>query len=132
MPQPPGFRAGAEQLRDPDFARLFSARFGSTFGTAMAPIAMAFGVLELTGSPVLMGLVIASQTAAQVVVLTVGGTLADRWSRQRLMVRQQVFDRHDPHPCQQFRTALASAPYELNRGLQGIIRHAGHRSVQRR
>ncbi len=90
MPQPPGFRAGAEQLRDPDFARLFSARFASSFGTAMAPIAMAFGVLELTGSPVLMGLVIASQTAAQVLVLTVGGTLADRWSRQRLMVRADL------------------------------------------
>lgn len=76
----------ADLLRDANVARLAAARFISTFGTAMAPVAMAFGVLDLTGSPRLVGLVLASQTAAQVAVQLFGGALADRWSRQRLMV----------------------------------------------
>jgi MFS family permease len=52
----------------------------------MAPVAMAFAVLDLTDSPRLVGLVIASQTAAQVTVQLFGGALADRWSRQHLIV----------------------------------------------
>lgn len=92
MSQPPatGFRAGVAQLRDRDFARLFAARFVSSFGSAMAPVAMAFGVLELTGSPSQVGWVIASQTAAQVAVQLFGGAIADRRSRRRMMVRADL------------------------------------------
>jgi MFS family permease len=81
-----GFRAGAAQLRDRDFRRLFAARLLSSFGSAMAPIAMAFAVLDLTGSPRLVGVVIAAQTAAQVAFQLFGGALADRWSRKRQIV----------------------------------------------
>jgi MFS family permease len=84
--QDPGYRAAVGQLRDGNFARLFSARFVSTFGSAMAPIAMAFAVLDLTGSPRLVGYVIASQSVAQIAVQLFGGALADRWSRRRLIV----------------------------------------------
>ena len=73
-------------LGDAHFARLFAARMISTFGSAMAPVAMAFGVLELTGSPSQVGLVIASQTAATVAAVLFGGALADRWSRKRVWV----------------------------------------------
>jgi MFS family permease len=52
----------------------------------MAPIAMAFGVLELTGSATAVGVVIASQTGAVVLFQLLGGALADRGSRQRVMV----------------------------------------------
>jgi len=90
LPAAPGFRAGLAQLREPDFARLFGARFVSAFGSAMAPVAMAFAVLDLTGSARQVGMVIASQTAAQVAVQLFGGALADRWSRQRLMVTADV------------------------------------------
>lgn len=85
-PSPPGFAEGIAQLRDPSFARLFAARFVSAFGTAMAPVAMAFGVLELTGSASKVGLVISSQTAATVAAVLFGGALADRWSRKRVWV----------------------------------------------
>ena len=77
-------------LGDRNFSRLFYARLVSMFGTAMAPLAIAFGVLELTGSPAKMGIVIASQTTAQVLVLLLGGALADRSSRQRQMVFADV------------------------------------------
>jgi MFS family permease len=80
----------ADLLPDPNVARLAAARFISTFGTAMAPVAMAFGVLDLTGSPSMVGVVLASQTAAQVAVQLFGGALADRWSRQRLMVGAEL------------------------------------------
>ena len=86
MTQPPGLRAGLALLREPDIARLVAARLVSAFGTAMAPVAMAFGVLEITGSARLVGVVIASQTAAQLAVQLFGGALADRWSRRRQMV----------------------------------------------
>jgi predicted MFS family arabinose efflux permease len=52
----------------------------------MAPIAMAFGVLHLTGSARATGVVVASQTGAQVVGLLFGGVVADRVSRRRVMI----------------------------------------------
>ena len=85
-----GFREGLAGLRDPFFARLFGARFVSAFGSAMAPVAMAFGVLDLTGSPRMVGLVIASLSASQIAVQLFAGALADRWSRKRLIVAADI------------------------------------------
>jgi len=56
------------------------------FGNSMVPIAMAFGVLKLTGSTSATGLVIASQIAASIVVVLFGGVVADRVPRQRVIV----------------------------------------------
>lgn len=52
---------------------MFVAYMVSYTGTAMAPIALAFGVLELTGSAKDSAIVIAAPTAAAVLVLLVGG-----------------------------------------------------------
>ena len=79
-------REGLRLLRKPDIRKLFIAYLISYTGTAMAPIAMAFGVLELTGSTSDSGIVIAAPTLASIVVLLLGGVLADRTSRQRVMV----------------------------------------------
>ncbi len=73
-------------LQDRNFAKLFCAHLVSWFGTSMVPIAMAFGVLELTGSTSATGMVISSQIAATVVVILFGGVVADRMSRRRLIV----------------------------------------------
>jgi MFS family permease len=81
-----GIRGGLELLREPNLGRLFAARLVSAYGSAMAPVAMAFGVLELTGSATAMGVVIASQSGAAVLLQLLGGALADRISRQRMMV----------------------------------------------
>jgi len=56
----------------------------------MAPIAIAFGVLELTGSASSAAIVIAAPTTAQIFLVLMGGTLADRTSRQKLMVGADV------------------------------------------
>lgn len=79
-------RGGLALLRDVDFPKLFGAHFVSWFGMSMAPIAIAFGVLELTGSARDTGLVVASQTGAQVLALLVGGVIADRLPRRRVMI----------------------------------------------
>lgn len=78
--------AGRALLGDTSFRNFFAARLISAFGTAMAPVAMAFGVLDLTGSARDVGLVIASMTASQVAVQLFGGALADRWSRKYMIV----------------------------------------------
>jgi len=52
----------------------------------MAPIAIAFGVLELTGSTEAAAIVIAAPTISSIAVLLIGGVLADRTSRQRIIV----------------------------------------------
>ena len=74
------------QLAEARFARLFTARLVSQFGSVMSPIAMAFGVLELTGSAQATSIVVAAQIVAQVLVLLFGGALADRGHRQRILV----------------------------------------------
>ena len=63
------FRDGLDLLRERDLGRLFVARLVAAFGSAMAPVAMAFGVLELTGSATAMGIVIASQSGASAVTI---------------------------------------------------------------
>ncbi|MGI9322883.1 MAG: MFS transporter [Pseudomonadales bacterium] len=81
-----GIRAGLGLMRRPDVAKLCIAFLISYLGTAMTPIALAFGVLELTGSTSESAIVIAASTAGQITILLVGGTLADRTSRHRIIV----------------------------------------------
>ena len=80
------FRQGLGLLRSPKLARLFLAYAITYSGTAMAPIAIAFGVLELTGSTADSSVVIAAPTLASIAILLLGGALADRASRQRQIV----------------------------------------------
>jgi MFS family permease len=74
-------------LRQRTFRNVFLGRAVSLLGTSMAPIALAFAVLgQAGGTAAKLGLVMASEAAAQVVFVLVGGVLADRFSRYRLMV----------------------------------------------
>jgi predicted MFS family arabinose efflux permease len=77
-------REGA--LGERDFRFLFSARTISFFGTNLAPIAVAFAVLDLTGSATDVGLSFAAWTLAQISTLLVGGVVADRLPRRLVMV----------------------------------------------
>src|SRR2546430_17419359 len=76
----------AEALSERDFRLLFSARTISFFGTNLAPIAVAFAVLDLTGSATDTGFAFACWTLAQISTLLVGGVVADRLPRQLVMV----------------------------------------------
>jgi MFS family permease len=65
---------------------LFWARAVSYFGTYLAPIAVAFAVLDLTGSATDTGIAFACWTLAQVCTLLLGGVIADRLPRRAVMV----------------------------------------------
>jgi MFS family permease len=56
----------------------------------MAPIALAFAVLDLTGSPSDLGWVLAASWIPQIVFTLVGGVLADRLPRNVVMVGANV------------------------------------------
>ena len=75
-----------EVLRERNFRLLFAARTSSFLGTNLAPIAVAFAVLGLTGSATYVGLSFAAWTLAQISTLLVGGIVADRLPRRRVMV----------------------------------------------
>lgn len=79
-------KASLAPLGQRDFRYLFSGRLTSLLGSAIAPIALAFAVLDLTGSPTALGLVLAARFIPQIVFLLVGGVIADRWPRQLVMV----------------------------------------------
>ncbi|SDC19079.1 MFS transporter [Actinokineospora iranica] len=68
-------------LREPMFRRLAIGRTTTYIGNAVAPVALAFAVLDLTGSVVALGLVVGARSIANVVLLLMGGVLADRLPR---------------------------------------------------
>src|SRR5205823_8042177 len=73
-------------LRERSFRLLFTARTISFFGTNLAPIAVAFAVLDLTGSATDVGIAFACWTLAQISTLLVGGVVADRLPRRLVML----------------------------------------------
>jgi MFS family permease len=80
-------RASAAPLREREFRLLFLGRTVSVAGSAIAPIALAFAVLELTDSSAsALGLVLAARTVPQIVFLLLGGVWADRLPRHLVMV----------------------------------------------
>ena len=68
-------------LRRPAFRRLALGRALTFFGNAMAPVVLAFAVLDLGGSAVDVGLVVGARSVSNVVLLLFGGLLADRLPR---------------------------------------------------
>jgi MFS family permease len=77
-------------LRNRNFALLFASRSVSYFGTYLAPIAVAFAVLDLTGSATDTGIAFACWTLAQVSTLMIGGVVADRLPRRLVMVASDL------------------------------------------
>lgn len=73
-------------LRERRFALLFSARTLSMLAIAFAPVALAFGVLDLPGaSPTTLSTVLAAESVAIVLFTLVGGVVADRYPRHRVL-----------------------------------------------
>src|ERR687886_1895166 len=77
-------RLGA--LEEREFRLFFSGQAISLLGDGMAPLALAFAVLDLTGSPTDLGFVFAARIIPWVASLLVGGVFADRLSRRGVMV----------------------------------------------
>jgi MFS family permease len=74
-------------LREREYRLLFVARTTSRFGSAMAPVALAFAVLTtLHGSASELGLVLTARMIPTVCFLLLGGVLGDRLPRHLVMV----------------------------------------------
>lgn len=73
-------------LRLPGYRAWLGGRAASAFGNAVAPIALAFAVLDISDSAADLGLVVAARTLVNVLFLLFGGALADRMPKTVLMV----------------------------------------------
>ncbi len=72
--------------RNPSFRWLVAGRGISLLGNAVAPIALAFAVIDLTGSATDLGLVVGARSLANVLFLLVGGVVADRVPRKLVLI----------------------------------------------
>ncbi len=73
------------------YRRLFAARTISNLGNGIMPIALAFGVLELPGAtPTSLSIVLAAQAVPLIIMLPIGGVVADRLGRARVIAVTDV------------------------------------------
>src|SRR5437773_1404543 len=77
-------RLGA--LEEREFRLLWLGQAASAFGTSLVPVALAFAVIDLTGSASALGIVLSAGLVSRVVLLLFGGVVADRLPRQSLML----------------------------------------------
>ena len=83
-------RRSAAPLREREFRLLFLGRTTSLVGSAIAPVALAFAVLDLTGSKTDLGVILACREIPLVVFLLIGGIWADRIPRNKVMMSANV------------------------------------------
>ncbi len=77
-------------LREREFRLLFTGQAVSLLGDGMVGVALAFAVLDLTGSVSDLGYVFAGRTIPLVVFLLAGGVFADRLPRRAVMLSADV------------------------------------------
>jgi MFS family permease len=73
-------------LREREFRLLFCGQSISLIGDNLAPIALAFAILDDGGSATDVGVVYSANILARVAFMLVGGVWADRLSRRRVML----------------------------------------------
>jgi predicted MFS family arabinose efflux permease len=79
-----------DALRERQFRLLFTGQIISLLGDAITGVALAFAVLDLTGSATDLGYVFAAKTVPLVTFLLVGGVFADRLPRRAVMLSADV------------------------------------------
>jgi MFS family permease len=72
------------------FRNLFFARLLTVLGNGIAPIALAFAVLDINGSAADLGIVVAARSLFNVAFLLIGGVLADRYSRSSVLLSSSL------------------------------------------
>jgi MFS family permease len=79
-----GGKLGA--LQESQFRLLWLGRVSSSVGDSLIGVALAFAVLEVSGSATELGLVLALFTISRVALTLVGGVFADRLPRREVML----------------------------------------------
>ncbi|MGH3831531.1 MAG: MFS transporter [Pseudonocardiaceae bacterium] len=69
-----------------DFRWFFTGQTVSLLGSSMAPVALAFAVLDASGSTSQLGVVLVARMVPLLAFLLVGGATADRFSRRTVLV----------------------------------------------
>jgi MFS family permease len=81
-----------ELAKIPFFGQLIIARSISNLGNGVSPVALAFGVLSIEGADAAsLSAVMAARTFPLLVLLIVGGAIADRFGRARVMGLSDIF-----------------------------------------
>ena len=73
-------------LRHRDVRIFVSARFVSLLGSAIAPIALVFAVLDVSDEAGAVGIVLAARSIPNIVFLLAGGVISDRLPRNLVLV----------------------------------------------
>lgn len=87
---PPGVSGAFRALRHRNFRLFFAGQLISLIGTWMQSVAQAWLVYRLTGSPVLLGTVAFVSQVPVFFLATVGGIVADRHPKRRVVVATQT------------------------------------------
>jgi MFS family permease len=83
---PPGNPPTGGPLAHPAFRWFFAGRFVSLVGSSMAPVALAFAVLDYSKSAADLGIVLASRSLPMLLFLLIGGAVADRLPRGTVLL----------------------------------------------
>lgn len=72
-------------LASAQFRWFYLARTTSLFGSGMTPVALAFAVLQARHGHQLLGYILAAELLPNILMVLIGGTVADRYRRDRLI-----------------------------------------------
>ena len=75
-----------QAFKSRDFRLVWAGQTVSLIGNAAFLVAVGWKTLEITGSPGSLGIVLAAEGVAMLATLLIGGALADRYERRRLMI----------------------------------------------
>jgi MFS family permease len=84
------WRQSLHPLTFRSFRLLLAGRLADNLAHAIAPIALAFAVLDLGGTPSQLGLVLACRAVPTVLLILIGGVIADRLPRHLVLVTANI------------------------------------------
>ncbi len=90
MSEPGAFRRTFSSLRHRNYRLLWTGTIVSNSGDWMDQIALNWLVMELTHSPLSLGLVNLFRAIPVLILMPLGGVIADKWERRRILVVMQT------------------------------------------
>ena len=86
QPRTPWLDRGFAAMRHPNYRRYWFGQMGSLIGAWMQSVALPWLVLDLGGSPIQLGLVMAFLFGPAMFLAPIGGVLADRLDKRRTLL----------------------------------------------
>src|SRR4051812_40920275 len=86
MPDSSTANTGATLVRDPSFRWMIAGGAISMLGDQFTLLALPWLVLNMTGDPLMLGIVIALASVPRALFILLGGALVDRYSPKRVLM----------------------------------------------